>query len=59
MKEAHLKIQFILPLKVELSSFCFKLPAEFYPNYEKMGAPSPITYLFGVELSIKSSKKIT
>ena len=52
-------MQLIFSLPVENSSFSFKLPPDFYPNYKKMGAPDPVGYKFEVDLSIKSSKKIT
>ena len=44
LAEAQLKMKLILSLKVEHSSFCFKLPPDFYPNYEILGAPSPVPY---------------
>ena len=52
-------MQLIFSLPVENSSFSFKLPPDFYPNYKKMGAPAPEGYKFEVDLFIKSSKRIT
>ena len=59
LQGAQINIQLIITLPVENSSFSFKLPPDFYPNYKKMGAPDPIGFSFEVDLSIKSSKKIT
>ena len=52
-------MQLIFTVPVKNSSFSFKLPQDFYPNYKKMGAPEKLDYAFEVNLSIKSSKKIT
>ena len=52
-------MQLIITLPVEYSSFSFKLPPDFYPNYKKFGAPNLIEYGFEVDLSIKSSKVIS
>ena len=59
LQGAQLSMQLIISLPVENSSYTFKLPADFYPNYKKMGAPNPIGYSFEANLSIKSAKKIT
>ena len=59
LQGAQISMQLIFTLPVESSSFSFKLPPDFYPNYKKMGAPDPIGYSFEVDLSIKSSKAIT
>ena len=49
----------ILPIQVVSGSFKFTLPACFYPNYKKMGAPMKQDYSFLFNLDIKSTKKIT
>ena len=59
LQGAQLNMQLIITLPVENSSFSFKLPPDFYPNYKKMGAPETIGYGFEVDLAIKSSKMIT
>ena len=39
LEEATLKIQLIVPVLVKSGSYKFTLPADFYPDYKKMGAP--------------------
>ena len=58
-EEARLSLQLILQIPIENSSFLFKLPEDFYPNYKKMGAPNAIDYNFNAELTLKSTKPIT
>ena len=50
LQGAQIKMQLILSLPVKNSSFSFKLPTDFYPNYKKMGSPDPIVYGFEVDL---------
>lgn len=57
-EEAQLTIQLIYEIGVENSSFFFKLPEDFYPNYSKMGAPDSQKYAFNSDFKIKSSKPI-
>ena len=59
MEGAQISMQLISTVPVKNSSFSFKLPQDFYPNYKKMGSPEPIGYSFDANLSIKSAKKIT
>ena len=57
-EEAKLSIQLIYQIGIENSSFFFKLPEDFYPNYSKMEAPDSQKYAFDAEFKIKSTKPI-
>ena len=37
LQEAKLKMQLIFRTQIKFSSYMFKLPMDFYPNYEKLG----------------------
>ena len=50
MEGAQISMQLILTVPVKNSSFSFKLPQDFYPNYKKMGAPEKLDYSFEVDL---------
>ena len=56
---AVLRLQLILPVQVVAGSYKFTLPACFYPNYKKMGAPVKQDYTFAYNLNVNSTKKIT
>ena len=58
-KEAKISIQLIKSLPVESGSYCFTLPADFCPNYKKIGFQNNQDYSFKMELAIQSTKKLT
>ena len=59
LQEAKLRLQLIFSVPVDCGSYKFTLPADFYPNYKKFGAPTKHEYTFSFDLNIKSTKKIT
>ena len=59
LQEAKLSMQLIFLVPVNSGSYKFVLPADFYPNYRKLGAPTRYEYSFSFNMNIKSTKKIT
>ena len=52
LQEAKLSMQIIMKAGVEMGSYKFRLPVDFYPDYSQMGAKLEQNYDFSFEMMI-------